>query len=600
MENISTYRIRYLDGVRFKRVVVAAADRLIENSPHLDSINVFPVPDGDTGANMAGTMKNIVRGTGDSLDRSIEKMSAIIAESALDGARGNSGAILAQFLCGFAEGVKDLRRVSTVDFANAATLAAKRSAEAISDPREGTILSVIKEWSAHLADNCKHYNDFPELLYDSLDYARTSVKSTTDKLADLKAAGVVDAGALGFVYLLEGIVDFLENGKIVKDTVDFGEKDEGIGAAQARVAVDSLEYRYCTEYLIKGESIDRNAVRDAVSGLGDSLIVAGLPGCVKVHIHTNEPDTVGELLSTYGRIDKKKVDDMLVQHKRILADHRKVGVVSDSTCDIPASLLEKYDIRIAPLRLSIDGEEYVDQVNITPGEFYEKLVKSEKALTSQPVPGDMKRVYKSVCADYESTVAVHLASVLSGTFRAAQTASSAFENVEVIDGNKLTVALGLPVLEAAKAAQKGLSAPEVARAAKRAVENVSIFVTLDTLDYAVKGGRVSKGQGVVAKLLNIKPILTFDHNGKPATVAKAFGLARQERALIKQVREKVYGRANLRFAIAHAAAPDTAARFADILKKEFGAEPDFISEASPVLGLHSGPGACAVAVLTDE
>ncbi|WP_027180476.1 DegV family protein [Maridesulfovibrio bastinii] len=600
MESLNSSRISYLDGVRFKRVVVAAAGRLIENSPHLDSINVFPVPDGDTGANMAGTMKNIVHSTGDSLERSIEKMSAIIAESALDGARGNSGAILAQFLCGFAEGVKNLRKISMEDFASAASLAAKRSTEAISDPREGTILSVIKEWASHLKDNCKSYQDFPELLYDSLEHARGSVKSTTEKLADLKAAGVVDAGALGFVYLLEGIVDFLENGKIAKKNIDIFGKAEPMGVAQARVAVDSLEFRFCTEYLLKGQDIDRKAIRKAVSGMGDSLIVAGLPECVKVHIHTNEPDKVGEILSSYGRIDKKKVDDMLVQHRRILADTRTVGIVSDSTCDLPKEILDEYDIRIAPLRLTLDDKEYIDQVDITSGEFYEKLVTSDKALTSQPVPGDMKRVYSSVASDYDSVVSVHIAGALSGTCRAAQTAVSGVENIEIVDGANVTVALGLIVLEAAKAAKKGLSMAEVARVAKKAAENVTIYVALDTLEYVVKGGRMSKGQGLAAKILNIKPIITFDHEGRVSTVAKVIGRERQKRTLINLVRERVYGHANLRYAVAHAAAPEVAADFSKVLHKEFGASPEFISEASPAIGIHSGPRAFAIAVLTDD
>lgn len=600
MQKLNSYRISYLDGVRFKRVVVAAADRLIENSPHLDSINVFPVPDGDTGANMAGTMRNIVHSTGDSLERSIEKMSAIIAESALDGARGNSGAILAQFLCGFAEGVKNLRKISMEDFVSAATLAAKRSAEAISDPRDGTILSVIKEWSSHLADNRKSYRDFPELLYDSLEHARVSVKSTTEKLADLKAAGVVDAGALGFVYLLEGIVDFLENGKIVRKNSEIFGTPEALGVAQARVAVESLEFRFCTEFLIKGKDIDRVAIRNKISDMGDSLIVAGLPECVKVHIHTNDPDSVEEIISAFGVIDKKKVDDMLVQHRNIISNTRKVGIVSDSTCDLPKEMLDKYDIRIAPLRLTLDEKEYVDQVDITSGEFYEKLVSSNKALTSQPVPGDMKRVYSSAAADYESVCSVHIAGVLSGTCRAARTAADAHENVEVVDGTNVTVALGLAVLEAAKAAQKGLSLAEVSRIAKKAAENVTIYVAMDTLEYVVKGGRMSKGQGLIAKLLNIKPILSFDEQGKAITVAKTIGRERQKRALIELVRERVYGRSNLRYALAHAAAPEIAADFASVLHQEFGASPEFISEASPAIGIHSGPRAFAVAVLTDD
>ncbi|WP_432737068.1 DegV family protein [Maridesulfovibrio sp. FT414] len=600
METANTVKIDYVDGVRFRRGVVAAASKLIANSPHLDAINVFPVPDGDTGANMAGTMHSIVSSTGKSVERSLEKMSAIIAESALDGAKGNSGAILAQFLCGFAEGVKDLPKVSPADFVKAASMAAKRSCEAISEPKDGTILSVIKDWAAHLHANGENYKDFYHLLSDSLEFARDSARSTTEKLAELKTAGVVDAGAQGFVYLLEGIMDLLDSGKIEKSFLSNKNSSLEIKGVQDKVAVDKLDYRFCTEFLIKGQDIDRRAVRDAISHMGDSLIVAGMPGSVKIHIHTNEPDEVGKIVSGFGKVDKRKVDDMLVQHKRLLSDDVRVGIVTDSTCDIPEHIQKEYDIRVVPMRLTIDDHEYIDQVTLTSGEFYKILPGATKALTSQPSPGDMKRAYSSASSDYADVVSLHVAKVLSGTYQNALIASSPFDNVCALDAKQLSVGLGLPVLEAARAARKGASAAEVRRVADRAIAGVKIFVTIDTLDYAVRGGRMSKGQGFVAKMLNIKPILQFAGEGKPRVVAKSFGRKRQEDALLKIVRENAYGRGNFRYAISHADAPKTAERFARILKEEFGVVPEFITEASPVLGLHSGPGACAVAFIVDE
>ncbi|CCO22061.1 DAK2 domain-containing protein [Maridesulfovibrio hydrothermalis] len=600
MQAVNIARIQYVDGVRFRRGVVAAASRLIANSPHLDEINVFPVPDGDTGANMAGTMRNIVRSTGNSLEKSIEKMSALIAESALDGAKGNSGAILAQFLCGFAEGVKDLPRLSPAEFAKAASLAARRSCEAISDPKDGTILSVIKDWASHLHANSNNYKDFHHLLSDSLEYAQTSVKATTEKLAVLKTAGVVDAGALGFVYLLEGIVDFLENGKIEKCILSDEKSSKSFSGVQAKVAVEELEFRFCTEFLIKGESIDKDAVRGAIAHMGDSLIVAGMPNSVKIHIHTNDPDAVEKIVAGFADVDTRKVDDMLVQHKRLLADGRKVGILTDSTCDIPVDIQKKYDIRVVPMRLSIDGEEFIDQVTLSSSEFYKILPGATKALTSQPSPGDMKRTYASVSSDYEDVVSLHVAKVLSGTFQNAITVSRPFDNVCALDTRQLSVGLGLPVLEAARAAQQGATAAEVRRVAENAIANVKIFVTIDTLDYAVRGGRMSKGQGLIAKVLNIKPILQFAEEGSPRVVAKSFGYKRQEDALIKLVRENAYGKGNMRYAISHADAPETAEKFTRILKNEFGVEPEFITQASPVLGLHSGPGACAVAFIVDD
>lgn len=600
MQEANTVKINYVDGVRFRRGVVAAASRLIANSPHLDAINVFPVPDGDTGANMAGTMRNIVKTTGDSLEKSIEKMTALIAESALDGAKGNSGAILAQFLCGFAEGVKDLPRLSPAEFATAASLAAKRSCEAISDPKDGTILSVINDWASHLHTNGHTYKDFHHLLSDSLAYAQTSVKATTEKLAELKNAGVVDAGALGFVYLLEGIVDFVENGKIQESFLSGKNSSVEVKGVQGKVAVEKLDFRFCTEFLLKGVDIDKTAVREAISDMGDSLIVAGMPGSVKIHIHTNDPDTVEDIVAKFATVTKRKVDDMLVQHKRLLADDVKVGIVTDSTCDIPADMQKEFDIRVVPMRLSIDENEYIDQVTLSSREFYKILPSANKALTSQPSPGDMKRAYASASSDYEDVVSLHVAKVLSGTYQNALTVSSPFENVCALNAKQLSVGLGLPVLEAARAAQKGANAAEVKRVAERAIASVKIFVTIDTLDYAVRGGRMSKGQGFIAKALNIKPILQFAGEGSPRVVAKSFGRKRQEDALINLVRENAYGKGNMRYAISHADTPETAERFVSILKKEFGVEPEFITEASPVLGLHSGPGACAVAFLVDE
>lgn len=210
----STNKIKYLDGIRFKRAINAAAHRLIEKHGHLNAINVFPVPDGDTGSNMAGTMRNIVDNSAQTKDGSIEGMSKVIAESALMGARGNSGVILAQFLCGFSEGVKDLKRVTPPDFIQAASLATRRALESISNPKEGTILTVIRDWSEHLSSNADSYKDFQHIMYDSLRKARESVQQTKEKLATLKAADVVDAGGLGFLYLLEGIVEFTEKGSL--------------------------------------------------------------------------------------------------------------------------------------------------------------------------------------------------------------------------------------------------------------------------------------------------------------------------------------------------------------------------------------------------
>lgn len=588
--------------MRFKRVIQAATKRLIEKHGHLNDINVFPVPDGDTGSNMAGTMRNIVSNSAKSIEHSIGKMSNIIAESALMSARGNSGVILAQFLCGFSEGVKGLRRISPTDFASAASTAAKRAMESISDPRDGTILSVINDWADHLKENCHNYQNFHELLHDSLARAKQSVLSTTDKLASLKKADVVDAGGLGFVYLLEGIVEFTERGSIKGDAEDFVVVTTNM-PVQDRVSVDSLEFLYCTECLISGNSMHTVSIRKRLESLGDCLIVAGTPETVRIHIHTNEPDTIFSIASEFGTVSSQKAENMLEQHRRLLGDANQLtGIITDSTCDLPEPLLREYNIQVAPLRLFLNDEEFVDKVTISTEEFNTRLASSKSARTSQPAPGDFKRIYEAMQEHYKEVAALHVMARYSGTFQSSKTVGTMiWDALNVLDSQTLSGGLGLVVLKAAQRAKEGLSAAEIIRLAEIDTQNTRVFVSMNTLDFAVRGGRMSRGQGFLAKLLNIKPVLEFNsrEQGKVNVVAKALGTQRCEDKLFRQISGAIdaHTPCSVQFALAHVNVPDVAERYATRILNEFGVSPLYTMQASPVLGCHSGPGACAVSML---
>lgn len=596
-------RIQYLDGTRFMRVIQAATRRLVEKHGHLNDINVFPVPDGDTGSNMAGTMRNIVTSSAKSIERSIDKMSSTIAQSALMSARGNSGVILAQFLCGFSEGVKDLRRISPADFAKAASKAAHRAMESISDPREGTILTVINDWAAHLKENCHKYQNFHDLLHDSLERAKQSVRSTTDKLASLKKADVVDAGGLGFVYLLEGIVEFTERGSIRSEGTDYVVA-ESVAPVQEKVAVEDLEYLYCTECLVSStDAIDSAALRTRLEPLGDSLIVAGTAETVRIHVHTNDPDIVFGIAAEYGDVSCHKYENMLEQHRRLLADAaQQTGILTDSTCDIPDSLLREYNIQVAPLRLFLDDEEYIDKVTISTEEFNARLAGSTSARTSQPAPGDFKSLYEGMQEQFREVAALHVMARYSGTFQSsAAVAKMVWDAPEMLDSGTLTGGLGLVVLQAAKRAREGMSAAEIVRLAARDALNTRVLVSMDTLDFAVRGGRMSRSQGALARLLNIKPVLEFNsrEQGKVDVLSKALGPKRCEQKLFAALHTYVDAiqPSRLEFAVTHVHVPETGARYAERIEREFGVAPLYVMPASPVLGCHSGPGACAVSML---
>src|SRR6266542_262428 len=201
--------VAYLDGRRLARAVIAGSRFVGERAEPLNKINVFPVPDGDTGTNVASTLQKVAAGIARVRQRHVREMSKSLADEAVGGARGNSGAILAQFFCGFSEGLPDRPRITSRDFGKAVVRAGESAWSAIARPVEGTILSVMRDWSNHVAKRAEDVEDFAELLPESLSEAQRSLDNTPKQMKVLAKAGVVDAGAQGFVYLLEGIVRYL-------------------------------------------------------------------------------------------------------------------------------------------------------------------------------------------------------------------------------------------------------------------------------------------------------------------------------------------------------------------------------------------------------
>src|SRR6056297_4326657 len=203
-------KITYLDGPRFKRALIAASRRVFTYREHLNNINVFPVADSDTGTNMESTLKALSKGVIGLSDTSLAVVSKRAAESALSGARGNSGTILSQFFYGITNGIENRTRINTRAFSEIVRRAVDYTYEALSEPVEGTILTVLRVWSEKLVEKSKKTADFAQLFTESLSSAKEALLDTRRRLPSLKKAKVVDAGALGFVHMIEGIVNFIE------------------------------------------------------------------------------------------------------------------------------------------------------------------------------------------------------------------------------------------------------------------------------------------------------------------------------------------------------------------------------------------------------
>jgi uncharacterized protein len=595
--------IGYLDGNRLSRAVIAGAHFVAERAEALNKINVFPVPDGDTGTNVASTLQKIAAGISRIRKRHIREMSKALADEAIGGARGNSGAILAQFFCGFSDGLPDSPRVTTRGFGAAVVKASESAYSAIARPVEGTILTVIRDWARHVADRAPQVADFDVLLPESLKAARTSLNNTPKQMKALEKAGVVDAGAQGFVYLLEGIVKYLrEAARLAPPPVE----SESVRAAVFDKTPESILFRYCTEALLEGDGIDRDALRREVALLGDSIVLAGGASRMRLHVHTNEPEKLFAVAARYAGVAQTKIEDMRAQHESRFDKNRatRVGIVTDSTCDLPPTMLEDLGIGVVPIRVYFGSENYLDKVTITPAEFYGRFAVTDQApKTSQPPPADFTQVYRNVAAHAGSIVSIHLSSALSGTYQSSLVGARPLEQEKTkithVDSKNVTVGLGLVVRAAAEAVAAGKTAEEVAEVAREAAAHVRTYVAVPTLTHLVRGGRVSPAKGFIAKLLGLLPILTISPEGKAEAAAKARGYDAARRKVLKLVFEEAGERtsASRRFGVAHCDAEDVADELAREIRARYPESDVMIVECGPALGAHGGPGAVAVAVL---
>ena len=596
-------KIRYVDGRRLRRALLAGSQSLLEQQEELNRINVFPVPDGDTGTNMAATAQSIAEALEHVDSTQVRDVSQIAAESALMGARGNSGVILAQFLQGLHEDLRDKDVLTTREFGEAVYRAAERSREALAEPREGTILTVLREWAQHVRDRSRHVHDFAELLRQSLHAARQSLAETPKKLEVLRQSGVVDAGAKGFVHMLEGVVNLIETGK-VRSAVAGRHLVDRVRHLHRQQEPAEIRYRYCTQCLVEGARLDKAKIRRELRSFGDSLIVIGGRERVRVHIHTNEPERVFALLTAHGRVSAKRADDMKRQHLETLGLQPREGiaVVTDSACDLPDSYLKEHDIHLVPLQLNIGSRTYQDRVEISPQRFYAMLPDLKvHPRTSQPPPAAFLRAFQTAGKTKTAIVSIHLAAVLSGTYQNALNAAKRYTEVlvRVIDAKTASVAQGMIVQEAVRAIEEGLDLDAVLKRVERAVANQRIFLVVPTLNYLIRGGRVSRPKGFIGSLLGVKPIITLDDDGRILQPSKCLSEKGALKKALNLCERFIESRkfTSVRFGVAHAAAPDKAEWYVREIRSRFGVDDVLVVEASPTLGAHAGPGAAAVAVL---
>lgn len=593
-------KITEINGIQLYYSFVAGAQRIFENQKLLNKINVFPVADADTGTNLASTMRSIVNTA--QPQENLKLTAVALADAALVGARGNSGIIFAQFLYGFSNEIKDEQTLTVSAFAEYMKNAVRYAYEAIANPVEGTMISVIKDWAEYIYQLKDKIDDFLKILLDGLMKAMESLKLTTGRLAVLAKSNVVDAGAKGFVVFLEGMFEYFKNGQ---KPLMFDTSTIEIAEAEDNINHEDITFRFCTEAMVVGTNLNKDSFSKALANFGDSMVIAGSPSKLRIHIHTDEPWRLFEEVSKLGTITYKKVDDMVMQND--LAANRKydIGLVTDSTCDIPVDLLQKYQIQVVPLTVHFGEEFFLDRITMQPEQFFRKLQSSPVyPSTAQPAYSEFINRYNYLATHYKSIISAHISSGMSGTWQnSANAARKASEEsgkkITVIDTKRITSSLGLIVLRAAEMIDSGAGHNEVVEGIEKWSQNTRILVTSRTMKYMVKSGRVSYSKGLLGKLLGIKPIVEVKSHGKTEVFGKPFSEKSSMKLVMQEMtrfigNNKVWG-----YAISHADNQEAADWYSQQLEQITGKKPVFVQQASPVLVTNTGPGVVAVSVMLE-
>ncbi len=589
-----------LNGKNLYYMFMAGARNIINNQAAINEINVYPVADADTGTNMASTIRTVV----DSIrpDGSFKTTADSIGMAALTGARGNSGIIFAQFLYGFSEEICDCKEISISDFAESLKRSIKYLYESVANPVEGTILTVIREWVEYIHEHRHRLEDFSHLMLESYEAAKQSLAETTGKLAALAKANVVDAGAKGFVLFLEGMKDLITK-KDIKQLVALAAETK-TSLVMEDIPDVKPEKRYCTEAMLEGEKIDRSKLKDLLQLWGDSVVVAGSDRKVRLHVHTNKPADIFISLREYGKITFQKVEDMLRQFESAHNRKYNIALVTDSTNDLPDEIIEKYQIHVVPINMEVAGNSYLDGVTLKSDEFYRLMDQTDEVpSTSQPSPASFINLYSQLASRYDSVIAMHISEGLSGTYNTSLSAAKKISQesgtrIDVLDSKNISGASGLQILRIAEMIDNGNSHDEIVELAASGSDNADIFVSVRTLKYFVRSGRVSPLKGFIAQLLKIKPVISIDESGKAVLLDKALSYKANRKKVMRCIHKAIDGKKLYGYSINHVFSPDDAQFFIDRMKEISGMEPVFISSVSPALGLHTGKGTVAVTMLT--
>jgi len=605
-----------LTAPALRRALIAGARRVIAARDGLNRINVFPVPDGDTGNNLAFTLGSLLNGALRRRSRHIGELLHRIGDDAIDGARGNSGAILAQFLHGVAEQARSAPVLDAAALAAAVRHGAASARGALAHPVEGTILSVIDSFADALEEAAAEHRGDPRRGFArALAQARRALARTPEQMAALRDAGVVDAGAQGFVDLLEGIAEFVDGGpralrvrgglRAANEAAGHDAHDDAPHPPHDAVDPDR---RWCTECLLIAEAgrdppIERAPLREALEALGaDSLVLAGGATRMRVHAHVGAPQALFDACAAFATVEGMKADDMLLQARSVDRGDR-VGIVTDSAADLPEAIAERLCIHVVPVRVNLDGRDHLDKVGLSTGAFYRRMATArELPRTSQPPAGDFRRAFDFLAAHHPAVVCVGLSRALSGTLQSAEHAAARAGDgkVRVFDSVNAAGGQALLAWRAAELAEAGADAEGILRELERLRPRTLCWAMARDVSHAVRGGRIPRWAEPAVRFTGLTPVAKMTPDGRLAVVggliAKAKAPEAFARYIAKRVRRALGAETPLRVIVGHCDAREDGERLLAALRTRLRVDAAHLVETGPAIGAHAGRGTLVAAV----
>lgn len=581
--NLQTLREMFLNSV----------ERIEREKEQINKINVFPVPDQDTGTNLFKTLEGVREAIKDKNFQSIQEFSQTVLEAALMSAQGNAGVIFTGFLAGFLP-TFEKEEIDVKTFALALEKGKERAFRSILNPKEGTILDVISAAAKSFKEESEKEEDFLKIFPKVLEKAKEALLATREKMEILKKANVVDAGGMGFLIILES---YHETISPYKERIEEKEKP----SERVKRFIQIITNRYEIVALLSSLRVTQDQLREQLKNLGNCLDLVEFGEKMKLHIHTDFPERVKEVLRKAGKIEDLRVEDMSREiAKEPSQEIISIGLVTENIASLTEKIIERYQIQIVNAKFSWPELEKIEGDNI-----YQKIRKayemkiSTRPQTSQPSPADYYRAFETQLEKFENVICLSVSSQLSGSFNSALQAREMFdrkrrERIFVFDTKSGAAGQALFVLRTIELIKEQRRVEEILQELQNLTSQIRVYIIFADPTGIEFIGRISKSQGNwirKMKKLGLHPIIEIK-KGKLEKGGVVLAKSEEEalfRKIEKETRKERKKGKTIRVVVNHADCLEKAKNLKEKLKA-LNFEIPFISEGSPIICAVTGPG----------